>query len=270
MHTAYYEPHNLDPKFPIVFHRDFLLANGTYCLPHWHENLEILCFVRGSVNALIDMQEIQVKEGDVIVVPSNAIHQLTPAQEEASYYCLIVDRSFCADYGFDIKETFFRTTVRDPKLVAKIEHIAEEFRTKPEFYRSEVLAGVISVLVYLARRYSVPAPLPLNKAQRIKLNVVKRAFSYVDMHYAEPISMDELAESMGFSKSYFCHVFREVTGMPPSAYINFIRCRCARKLLSSGKFSVGEAAFQCGFENLSYFSKTYKRYMGELPSKTAK
>lgn len=270
MNSALYEPHNYkDPKFPIFFHYDTFAPDQLF-LPHWHENWEILYFIRGSATVLLDMQEVPVQAGEVIIVPSNALHQLTPSQEGAEYYCLIIDRVFCAEHGFNTEEIFFQTKVKDPVLLTKFAHIIKEFRLSSEFYQSEILAGIISVLVYLARNYSVPASLPLNKTQTAKLDIVKRAFAYVDAHYAEPLSIDDLAECTGFSKYYFCHVFKDVTGMPPSAYINFIRCRHARKLLASGKCGVSEAALRCGYENLSYFSKIYKKYIGELPSKTAK
>lgn len=269
MNFAQYEPHHLNPKFPIVFHYDKLEA-GQFVAPHWHENWEILCFVRGSITAHLNTQEISAQTGETIIVPSNALHQLTSSQEGVEYYCLIFDRSFCAKYGFDTEEIFFRTKIKDSILLSKVEHIISEFRLKSDFYQAEILANVISILVHLARNYTVPSPLPLSKAHSIKLDIVKRAFSYVDAHYSEPLSIDDLAKCTGFSKYYFCHVFKDVTRMPPSAYINFIRCRHARELLSSEKYSVSEAALRCGFENLSYFSKIYKKYIGELPSKTAK
>ena len=50
-------------------------------------------------------------------------------------------------------------------------------------------------------------------------------------------------------------------------YVNFARCSQARRLLITGRYNVTEAAQRSGFENLSYFTRTYKRYMGALPSR---
>jgi AraC-like DNA-binding protein len=49
-------------------------------------------------------------------------------------------------------------------------------------------------------------------------------------------------------------------------YINILRCEHARKMLQNGNYRVEEVAYLCGFDNMSYFSKTYKKYMGCLPS----
>ena len=89
---------------------------------------------------------------------------------------------------------------------------------------------------------------------------------YEAHHHPEPFSMDSVCRETGFSKSYICHTFKEVTGQTVLDYVNFLRCNHARSLLASGKYNVGESALQSGFSNLSYFSRTYRRIMGELPS----
>ena len=78
--------------------------------------------------------------------------------------------------------------------------------------------------------------------------------------------LEDLANEAGFSKYHFARLFKEMTGQTVLNYVNFLRCNHARSLLASGKYNVGESAIQSGFSNLSYFSRTYRRMMGELPS----
>ena len=52
-------------------------------------------------------------------------------------------------------------------------------------------------------------------------------------------------------------------------YVNILRCKEAKRLISEGQ-SVSEAAIASGFNNLSYFTRTYKKYVGELPSSNKK
>ena len=61
-------------------------------------------------------------------------------------------------------------------------------------------------------------------------------------------------------------VIMEVTGYSPISFLNLLRCTRAQEYLTSGRFNVSETAALCGFENLSYFSRTYKKHMGMLPS----
>ncbi len=87
-------------------------------------------------------------------------------------------------------------------------------------------------------------------------------------HYAEPITITNLAATLGFTKYYFCHVFNEITGSTVINHLNYIRCKNARKLILSGRCNITEAAGQCGFTNMSYFARIYKNVIGQLPSET--
>ena len=80
------------------------------------------------------------------------------------------------------------------------------------------------------------------------------------------IAADSISTEAGFSKYYFCRSFKEITGRTVIDYLNLTRCSHAQSLLLSGSCNVSECAEQCGFQNLSYFSKTYRRYMGHSPS----
>jgi len=94
---------------------------------------------------------------------------------------------------------------------------------------------------------------------------VRLAVSYICANFSEKITVDTLASISGFSKYYFLREFKRITGETPVAFLNRIRCENATRLLKSGDFSVSEVCEQCGFENLSYFGKTFKKYYGMSP-----
>ena len=75
---------------------------------------------------------------------------------------------------------------------------------------------------------------------------------------------------MGFSKHYICHSFKEITGYTIIEYLNILRCNNAKNLLLTGQYSISQCAEKSGFHNLSYFTRTYQKYMQELPSDTRK
>ena len=70
---------------------------------------------------------------------------------------------------------------------------------------------------------------------------------------------------MGISKYYLSREFKSFTGRTIFDTINTFRCADAKHLISKGA-TVSEAAAACGLENLSYFSRTFKKYVGKLPS----
>lgn len=85
-------------------------------------------------------------------------------------------------------------------------------------------------------------------------------------NFAQRLTSDEIAASAGLSKFHFLREFKRITGRTPTHYLNAIRCEYARSLLKSGRYSVKEAAFLCGFTNNSYFSSVFLKYTGMLPS----
>lgn len=263
-----YERHIFeDPRFPIISHID--QVNGGEAIPNWHQSLEFLYFLEGCGRVMIDTEVLDAAPGDLVAIPANALHVVRCAPGTAvRYFCLIVDWSFCLNAGIGVEEIWFRKRIRDPETGALLEKLMGEVQERPDFYKPQVLSYVLAFLVRLARNHQGPPPARLSAEQSQRLEGVKRAILYMEKNYAQPISVDMLASRAGFSKYYFCHSFKALTGMTTIDFLNFTRCRRARELLEGRRMEVGEAAAACGFANLSYFSRTYRRYMGELPSQT--
>ena len=74
-----------------------------------------------------------------------------------------------------------------------------------------------------------------------------------------------LCASSGLSYSYFKELFIAKYGMPPVKYLTYLRLEYAKELLITGRYSVGEIAEKCGFENVYYFSCVFKKSVGVSP-----
>ncbi len=262
----YYEAHHYDdPNFPIIFHLDTVDSQMNF-VPHWHQNPELLYFKEGTARVSLDTEVLEATVGDIVIAPSNYLHKIA-ADSRTRYYCLIPDLEFCKKFGLEPDSIDYVHKIHDKKLNDKMDLIINEFENKKSYYKPIILSEIISLLSLAARCYTAGSPVRLNKKQAARTEMIKKAFSYVDMHFSENITIDSLAGYLGLTKYYFCHIFKQLTEMTPINYINYIRCRKAKGLLSSGKcLNVSDAAEQCGFSNLSYFAKTYKKHNGCLPS----
>ena len=94
---------------------------------------------------------------------------------------------------------------------------------------------------------------------------MKKAVAYIDAHYAENISVADIARESGYSESQFRRVFERVIAKSPSNYITTIRLNAARKLLSTTKKSVTDIAVEVGFFDQSHFTRAFKRERGITP-----
>lgn len=89
---------------------------------------------------------------------------------------------------------------------------------------------------------------------------------YINSHIQEPLSVNHLAAYCHLNPDYFSRIFNEKYGKRPITYINTIRIERAQFLLLTTEKSLKEIAERTGFENISYFSKTFKKITGTTPA----
>lgn len=96
-------------------------------------------------------------------------------------------------------------------------------------------------------------------------DAVQEACRYIRDHLADELTRDHLAATVYISPDYLSHVFREKTGQSLTSYILGQRIQRAKELLLTSGHSVRDIALMCGFQNISYFAKQFRRATGEAP-----
>lgn len=254
---SYYE------DFPVIFHLNIYSGNIDTLYSHWHESVEVLCFISGEATAHVGSAKLDVKSGDILVVNSNEIHSLYT--KGCKYYCLLTDHRFCAENGINVTKLKFNNTFRDEAIYNTFMKIAEEVSAQDEYYKTYVKSAALEIFVGLCRRHSIKDA--QSSAVENKQNkTIKKALNYIREHFTEDITIDMISEHVGMSKYYFCRLFKERTGDTALSYIHMYRCKYARELIRSG-YNVNESAEKSGYATPYYFSKVYKKYMGVMPSK---
>ncbi|MBE6691416.1 MAG: helix-turn-helix transcriptional regulator, partial [Ruminococcaceae bacterium] len=107
----------------------------------------------------------------------------------------------------------------------------------------------------------------LSKEGLKRAHLLAPALSRIFKDYDRHLSIDELAELCSVSKYYFCRLFKEEMGVTAVEYITNHRISLAEALLREGKKSMEEIAYLCGFEDISYFYRCYKKVKGVSPKK---
>ncbi len=95
---------------------------------------------------------------------------------------------------------------------------------------------------------------------------VRRAILHMELHYAEKLTMQRIAEASGASPSHLSHLFRDETGESPISYLGDIRIRQARRLLESTRLTVSEIAGKVGYAEVFQFSRAFSRSVGKSPT----
>lgn len=271
MQNSIYEKHNhQDPDMPFLFFEGLSKQRETNKYLHWHEDIEILKFTEDSGIVYCNGQCIKPRTGDIVIISPNTLHTVCTTDEQVSYYCLLIGKSFYEQKKLPLVSASFQMLVNnDAEIDRLLNELLNEFYKQKLYYKQQMQSHVITLLIHICRCYRKEQSVLSEQSSRQKEIIVKNVIQYLQHHYTETVSMQELADEMGFSYYYLCHVFKELTMLTIVEYIQQLRCNYAMQLLSSTKQPISEIAEQVGFNNVSYFSKIYKRCMGRLPSDDA-
>ena len=89
---------------------------------------------------------------------------------------------------------------------------------------------------------------------------------YIREHYAEELSMQDVARAMNYSDAYFCKLFKQCFRVNFSAWLNEFRVEKAKQMLQSTRMSIREVSLACGYTDANYFARVFKRVTGRTPS----
>lgn len=260
-----YEKFEVKPDFLASCHFSEYMFG---CPAHWHEHIEFLHVCRGEIRLFVQGNPVTAREGELLVINSGQIHAIPQKHADSRYECLIPHKELCERMGIAPEKVKLPNLIQDEKYHHMCHHIMQELKEKKPFYKTSVQLHLLSLLVGLMQDYGEEGGEEKTTVSGREA-VVQRAIGFIGENYKKAISTADVCRAIGFDESYVCHSFKEITGSTILEHLNMVRCEKARGLLLSGKCSVTECAGQCGFGHLSYFSRTYKRYMGELPGETA-
>lgn len=237
---------------------------------NWHKDIEVMFVTNGSGYISYDNETLTMAKGDIIIVNSSILHRTyCDNNHTVTYHYLIIYESFCQEMGIEISEFIFNKKIKSEKaweIYRELLAVTNEKGTmSKEVYSLKLRRTIISLLAELFENHlstkdgAVQTDLP-------SITHVKKAVKFINEHYMERISLDDVAKHCSVCKSYLSREFKKYAGQTLFTYINIVRCKNANALILAG-MSVSEAAYKSGFENISYFSKNFQRHVGILPSK---
>ena len=234
---------------------------------NWHKELELQYCISGEGYVLIDGERIDVKPGDIVVANSETVHY-TGSDSEMVYTAMIINSDFCLYADIDFTSVNFHSKITSERLERLFSDVVAAYGERGRICkRARVQAALLRLLIEL-REYHVSPDESRKKLSNSYLQV-KTAIGYIRENYSEKLSLDILAENAHVDKYSLSRNFKAITGQTVVEYINNHRCDRAKELIRSG-LPINEAAIQCGFNNMSFFTKTFKKYSGINPSEYKK
>ncbi len=254
-----------DATMPFTFDRQ-KIGIGKYadgdclpCAPNWHENIEILYFIFGEGKVSVDVNEYTVLPGDVIVANSNLIHRVT-TDTAVEYYYLIPDKNFLKNNMLPLHNIIFDEKIKDEDFNRHFNHLISTKKEKNRFHAGRMRATVLYLVSYLCAYHSRERTGTAEKNE-----FIKKAIEYIEENLVKPITIDELADFCKISKHHFMRSFKKHTKYTVIEYVNLRRCNMAQTLLQDKSKKITEIGMMCGFNTISYFSRTFIKYIGISP-----
>ena len=154
--------------------------------------------------------------------------------------------------------------VAHPKILDCIQTAARAETEKSEFFQLLVYGKMYEAFYELFSNRFVKIVDSESKSK--KYRALMRVTSYIDEHYIDGLSLDDVANATGISRYYVSHLFKELMNTTFVGYVNDLRLNRAAMLLLTTDSPIIEIAALSGFNNLSNFNRAFKLHFGKTPS----
>lgn len=239
-------------------------------LPHTHHFTELFYVLSGQGNFLVDNHTITVRENDMVIINPNIEHTEQSLDAKPLEYMvfgvdgltfLFGDVSSPKNYGF------YSYSLGKSSFYSFSQILLREINEKNSGYEI-ICHDILEVLIItIARSENIGVLAEESARLPRECAAAKR---YLDSNYAQPITLDSLAEATHINKFYLSHTFTRILGMSPINYLINRRLAVAKDLLIQTNHSIAQIASSTGFASQSYFSQIFKKVVGMSPNQYRK
>ena len=248
---------------------------------HWHDELEIIYVKSGFLTVNISGENYIGKPGDAFVVSPGNLHFMGSQTGTVDYFTFL----------FPLKYIAFRTDdMLDDKLIEPLnsghlmispevkDTVKEQCEQLAGVYAAEIDESESKITVQIKKKIILLQFIhELWKKGFIVENdttgrntVEKEMVSYIQQNYTGKILLREFGEQFHLSEKYISRYFKDHFHITLSQYVTYLRLEHAKQMLQETDISVTEVAMQSGYQNISYFIRSFKKTYGVSPLKYRK
>lgn len=253
-------------------------APGGYHPLHWHEEIELLYQLNGRSDIQIDGEKYQIQNKLLTVIDSRQVHSIHTYSDTSMFICVHISKKLIEKYIPDIDLYRIYCIPDDipdsqfPEYLSvcrQMEALLRLYITDKPAWQMESEGIILQVLAQLIRHFSrksAPDEIGLSSADRTSFNRIRDVITYVEKHFREPISLQDIAGHLGLGREYFCRFFKKNMGMSFLRYLNEVRVSHVYRDLEQTDAPIAEIAEKNGFHNQKLFNRTFREVYGCTPS----
>lgn len=253
---------------------------------HWHQAFQYCYVTEGIIDIKLPRQTYSIKKGDGFFINYQQIHLIkqNKSVSTASYICLDIPPSFIAhDNHGRIYSRYINPILKSPipatlklsgnesnskNILNKIINIQQLIKETPELFEVDVEIDILEIFketyLLLKSNSQDSDEVPQSYYENDRL---KQILSFIQNHYQEKITLEEIAKSVSISKSECSRFFKKVTGESLFNYLILYRINKSIDLIRDTNLSIAEIATSVGFSDQSYYTKCFKEQKKITPKK---
>lgn len=244
---------------------------------HTHSYYEMFYLISGSCDLFIKNNVYHLTPGNITFIPADTLHR-TSYSNAAFHECVSIE--FTPNYINELTAQFGSVWLQN-HLFSKIFYLPEEYRSDINYMLNHILAEDQScdafsncmlkmyfqaLIVRILRYINDSSILIVNNNTRATDETLQLAIDYINEHFKNNITLDDLAGLLHLNPSYFSKKFKAANGLGFKEYLNNVRINHSEKLLIETDMSITEIAFECGYFNSNYYGDAFKKINGVSPS----
>ena len=268
--------------FPMtVNHDDLWSFEGKNVPIHWHNDLEINLIREGEAVFQVYQKSYRVRTGEGFLLNRNVPHSCSsPGNEHVRYSTILVRPDFLyGDFGSDVERKCFQPFLQNSaipciyltgfdengkEILQKLNQVEEAFDRKRFCYELKIkglLCEAFAMILYGHRQELTKfVPAKLQELERLE-----KMLNYLNMHFTEVISLQDLADQVHLSREVCCRFFKKMTGKTITGYLEEYRVNKSFSLVQSGQYSMTQITEMVGFSNPSRFASAFRKRFGCNP-----
>ncbi len=272
------------PLFPVAcYHDNISEAEVPW---HWHNELEILVVETGSARVAVNGTDYMVSQGEGFFINAGALHGVWSTGTEPCYLQSVVFHPRLVGGSVDsiLWQKYLEPLLSDPcrpcvqftnrqeweKAASKA--IRDAWKccvSEADGFEFAVREQLSRLIFFLTKNCPAAEKKPTEKALRDGERV-KTMLQYIQEHYDGELTLAKIAESAAVSENECLRCFRSMIGSTPIQYIKQMRIQKAAELLVSTNRKISDIGAECGFQEMSYFAKSFRELKGCTPGEFRK
>lgn len=247
---------------------------------HYHDAMEIIVCAENQYIIIANNRTYTLNVGDILIIPPFMLHELHSKPSGARFIYLIdIDMLRCFQDFKTLDPIFMEPYLCTPsshsgvyqQVHESLMQMADTYFSHKLFWETSIYTTLLNMMMVIGRDHfyqnTDKETVFSSQKQQEYYEMFANLLNFIDAHFADDLTLEQVADYIGFSKYHFTRLFKQHTNTTFHNYLCRKRIQAAQSMLTADlNLPVTDIAFRIGFNNLTTFSRCFNKYTGCSPT----